>query len=39
VEGVLQFESADGDFYRSGVITNPDQGIVFVEHHWSHHAA
>jgi hypothetical protein len=30
----LSFESNDGDFYESGVITNPDQGILFLEHNW-----
>lgn len=34
VENSLQFDSIDGDFYGSGVITNQGQGILFLEHHW-----
>ncbi|MGO8747265.1 MAG: ABC transporter ATP-binding protein [Thermoguttaceae bacterium] len=34
IEHALRFSSSDGDYYRSGVITNPDQGIVFVDHEW-----
>jgi lipopolysaccharide transport system ATP-binding protein len=35
IENVLSFNSHDGDFYGSGVITNPDEGIMFLEHQWS----
>ena len=31
----LVFDSHDGDFHGSGIITNPDQGIVFVDHSWA----
>jgi homopolymeric O-antigen transport system ATP-binding protein len=38
LEDVLSFNSFDGDYYRSGVITNPGQGILFLDQVWSHHA-
>jgi len=34
IEGALGFMSYDGDFYGSGVITNPDQGLLFLDHKW-----
>lgn len=36
IEECISFNSHDGDFYDSGVITNPDQGIVFLDHRWTH---
>ena len=38
IEECLTFDSHDGDFYGSGVITNSDQGILFLEHTWTSHA-
>jgi lipopolysaccharide transport system ATP-binding protein len=35
IEDCLIFESADGDFYGSGVITHSGQGVVFFEHEWN----
>jgi lipopolysaccharide transport system ATP-binding protein len=35
IEGCLMFDSYDGDFYGSGVVTNADQGALFLEHSWS----
>jgi hypothetical protein len=35
IEEVLVFNSHDGDFYESGVITNADQGIMFLDQDWS----
>ena len=38
VEEALVFDSHDGDFYKSGIITNPDQGIMFLPHSWRFYA-
>lgn len=38
IEESLVFDSHDGDFYRTGVITNPDQGLMFLDHNWSNDA-
>jgi lipopolysaccharide transport system ATP-binding protein len=35
IEESLRFDSSDGDFYNSGIITNADQGIMFLDHSWS----
>jgi lipopolysaccharide transport system ATP-binding protein len=35
IEEALIFNSHDGNFFRSGVVTNPNQGIMFVDHKWS----
>lgn len=35
IEEVLMFDSLDGDFHGSGIITNPDQGILFLDCTWS----
>jgi lipopolysaccharide transport system ATP-binding protein len=35
IEEAMFFESYDGDYYRSGIIPNPDQGIVFLDYRWS----
>ena len=35
VEGCLTIESADGDFYGSGVSTGAGDGTIFVEHGWA----
>jgi hypothetical protein len=35
IEEGLVFDSHDGDFYGTGVITNPDQGIMFLDHSWT----
>jgi lipopolysaccharide transport system ATP-binding protein len=35
VEEALTFHSHDGDFFGSGVIPDPDQGVIFVDHRWS----
>ena len=34
IEEAMFFESHDGDYYQSGIIPNPDQGIVFIDHRW-----
>jgi lipopolysaccharide transport system ATP-binding protein len=34
VEGALLFDSHDGDFHGSSIITNSDQGIMFLDHSW-----
>jgi lipopolysaccharide transport system ATP-binding protein len=34
IEDAFHIESADGDFYKSGVITNSDQGVLFMNHAW-----
>ncbi len=39
LESCLVFESCDSDFFSSGVITNPDQGIMFLDHIWECHAS
>ena len=38
IEQLLVFHSVDGDYYRSGVITNSDQGSIFIQHEWRHYA-
>ena len=38
VEEALVFNSHDGDYYGSGVIPNPDQGIMFLNHSWRFYA-
>jgi lipopolysaccharide transport system ATP-binding protein len=35
IEECATFNSHDGDYYRSGIITNADQGLVFLEQQWS----
>jgi lipopolysaccharide transport system ATP-binding protein len=35
IEEALIFNSHDGDFYASGVLTNADQGIMFLDHQWN----
>ena len=35
IEEVLMFDSLDGDFHGSGIITNRDQGILFLDCSWS----
>jgi lipopolysaccharide transport system ATP-binding protein len=30
------FTVTDGDYFHSGRITGPNQGVCFVEHHWAH---
>jgi hypothetical protein len=35
IEDCLSFDSADGDFYNSGVVTNAGQGPIFINHIWS----
>jgi lipopolysaccharide transport system ATP-binding protein len=35
IEEALVFDSFDGDFYESGITTNPDQGSVLFDHRWS----
>jgi lipopolysaccharide transport system ATP-binding protein len=39
IEDCLVFQSEQGDFYRSGTSTNPDQGILFLNHYWTSHNA
>jgi lipopolysaccharide transport system ATP-binding protein len=34
IEDCLAFSSCDGDYYGSGVVTNPGQGIMFLDHRW-----
>ena len=34
IEEAMFFESYDGDYYQSGIIPNPNQGIVFIDHRW-----
>ncbi|MFZ4694593.1 MAG: ABC transporter ATP-binding protein [Verrucomicrobiia bacterium] len=34
IENAGSVEIAEGDFYGTGVTTNPDQGPFFCEHHW-----
>jgi lipopolysaccharide transport system ATP-binding protein len=38
VEEAMFFDSCDGDYYGSGAITNPDQGILFLDHSWNFYA-
>lgn len=38
IEDCLVFDSHDGDFYGTGVVTNPDQGIMFIDHTWTANA-
>jgi lipopolysaccharide transport system ATP-binding protein len=38
IEECLFFSSHDGDYYHSGIITNPDQGLLFMDHEWSGYA-
>ena len=38
IEEALVFNSHDGDYYGSGVITEPNQGILFLDHSWDFHA-
>jgi lipopolysaccharide transport system ATP-binding protein len=35
IEDAAAFNSHDGDFYGSGVITDPGQGVVFLEQDWT----
>jgi lipopolysaccharide transport system ATP-binding protein len=35
IQECASFTSHDGDYYGSGFITNPDQGILFLDHRWS----
>ena len=40
IEDCLVFQSEDGDFFKSGTSTNPGQGVLFLDHHWtSEHAS
>jgi lipopolysaccharide transport system ATP-binding protein len=34
IKDVRAFEVSDGDYYGTGRITNPNQGVVFVDHNW-----
>ena len=34
IEEAMFFESHDGDYYQSGIIPNPNQGVVFLDHRW-----
>jgi lipopolysaccharide transport system ATP-binding protein len=34
IEEAIFFESHDGDYYRSGIIPDPNQGIIFIDHRW-----
>lgn len=38
LEECLVFDSYDGDYYGTGIITNPDQGIQFLNHSWTSNA-
>jgi lipopolysaccharide transport system ATP-binding protein len=38
IEGCLFFDSYDGDYYSSGVITHQGQGLMFLDHKWSSYA-
>lgn len=38
IEECLIFDSYDGDYYQSGIVTNPDQGLMFLEHRWTSYA-
>jgi homopolymeric O-antigen transport system ATP-binding protein len=38
LEECLVFDSVDGDFFGTGTITRPDQGILFMNHEWSANA-
>ena len=38
IEEALVFDSHDGDFFGSGVLTNADQGIMFLDHSWRYYA-
>lgn len=38
IEECLYLDSTDGDYYDSGVTTNSDQGIMFLEHRWVSYA-
>jgi lipopolysaccharide transport system ATP-binding protein len=35
IEEALVFSSHDGDFYGSGIITDDNQGMIFLDHSWS----
>ncbi len=35
IEECLVFESFDGDYYGSGIIAQPGQGIMFLDHKWN----
>ena len=34
LEECLTFDSEDGDYYGTGRVTQPDQGLCFLEHRW-----
>jgi lipopolysaccharide transport system ATP-binding protein len=38
IEEALIFSSHDGNYYGSGVLTNPEEGIFFLDHSWTFHA-
>jgi lipopolysaccharide transport system ATP-binding protein len=38
IEECLVFDSYDGDYYGTGIITNADQGVLFLEHMWKCYA-
>jgi lipopolysaccharide transport system ATP-binding protein len=38
IEDCLVFQSHDGDYFDSGIITQEGQGLVFIDHRWSGHA-
>ena len=38
IERCLVFNSADGDYYGTGVVTDEGQGILFLDHEWSNNA-
>jgi lipopolysaccharide transport system ATP-binding protein len=35
IENCLILNSKDGDFYNTGIVTNKNQGYIFLEHDWS----
>jgi hypothetical protein len=35
IEECIYFDSYDGDYYQSGIITKPGEGIIFLDHEWN----
>jgi len=38
IEECVYFDSYDGDYYHSGIITGPGQGLLFLDHEWNSYA-
>ncbi len=34
IEECVYFDSYDGDYYQSGIITRPGEGMLFLDHEW-----